>query len=98
MKSLVNSEEWNESSRTFKEVMKEIEDYQEDWWNSLSEEERLKAFCCISRRIYQGEFVERRSYRGMLYDVMGFGPEAYAQAQDAGYLEIHNALYVGDKK
>jgi len=92
MNDLTNSDEWLEASKIFIETMKEIENDQEEWWNSLSKDDQLKAFCCITRRIFQGELVDHRSYRGMLYDVMDFGPEAYAQAQCAGYLEIHNAL------
>ena len=94
----VDSEKWEEASKVFIEAMKEIEDEQESWWNSLSKDDQIKAFCCISRRIYQGEIVEHRSYRGMLYSIMGFGPEAYVQAQDAGYLEIHNSIYTGTKE
>ena len=98
MNDLTNSDEWLEASKIFIEAMKEIEDEQEEWWNSLSKDDQLKAFCCISRRIYQGEIVENRSYRGMLYSTMGFGPEAYVQAQDARYFEIHNSIYSGTKE
>ena len=84
-----------EISKTFLEVFDEIEDEQEEYWNSLTEEERLKAFCAVSRRIFKGEIEEKGSYRYVLYDVFGFGPEAYAQAQMAGYLSIHNAIVDG---
>jgi hypothetical protein len=92
MTNQFDPEKWKEASKIFNEAMTALENEQESWWNSLSSEEQLNAFCCISRRIYKGELVENRSYRGMLYDVMGFGPDAYAQAQCAGFLEIHNAL------
>lgn len=79
-------------SSEFEEAIKEIENEQEAYWNSLSKEHQLMAFCAVVRRIQNGEFVHHRSYRGMLYDIFGFGPEAYVQAQDAGFLEIHNAI------
>jgi hypothetical protein len=85
----------DEISKIFSEAMAEIEKDSEDYWNSLSKEDQLKAFCAISRRIYKGEIEERGSYRYVLYDVFGFGPEAYAAAQMAGYLTIHNSIYVG---
>jgi hypothetical protein len=85
----------DEISKIFNEAMAEIEKDSEDYWNSLSKEDQLKAFCAISRRIYKGEIEERGSYRYVLYDVFGFGPEAYAAAQMAGYLTIHNSIYVG---
>ena len=77
----------------FDSVMKEIEKESEDYWNSLTKDEQLKVFCAIIRRIYQGEIIESRSYRGVLYGTFGFGLEAYVQAQMSGYLTIHNALY-----
>lgn len=84
-----------EISKIFNEAMAEVEKESEDFWNSLSKEDQLKAFCAISRRIYKGEIEDRGTYRYVLYDVFGFGPEAYAPAQLAGYLTIHNAIYEG---
>lgn len=64
----------------------------DSFWNSLSEDNKLKAFCSVVKRIYEGEIEGDRSYRGVLYDVFNFGPEAYAPAQYCGYLEIHNSI------
>jgi len=86
----------NEFSKIFNEVMDEIEKESEAYWNSLSKEDQLKAFCAVSRRIYQGELVDKGSYRYVLYNVFGFGPEAYAPAQLAGYLAIHNSIMADD--
>lgn len=82
-----------EASKVFNKVMDQIEQEQEDYWTNLSKEDQLKAFCAVSRRIYDGEIKQHRSYRGMLYDVFGFGPDAYVQAQMSGYLSIHNAIF-----
>lgn len=86
----------NEFSKVFNEVMDEIEKDSEAYWNSLSKEDQLKAFCAVSRRIVQGELVDKGSYRHVLYGVFGFGPEAYAPAQLAGYLTIHNSIMADD--
>lgn len=86
----------NELSKTFNSVMDEIEKNSEEYWNSLSKEDQLKAFCAVSRRIHQAELVDQGSYRHALYSVFGFGPEAYAPAQLAGYLDIHNAIVASD--
>ena len=51
------------------------------------------AFCCIVRRIVKGELDEQGSYRYVLYNVFGWGPEAYATALDAGYMSLHNSIY-----
>lgn len=85
----------DELSKQFNEAMAEVEKESEDFWNSLSKEDQLKAFCAISRRIYKGEIEDRGTYRYVLYDVFGFSPDAYAAAQMAGYLEIHNSIYDG---
>lgn len=84
-----------EASKVFNETMKSIEDKSEEYYNSLTKEQQLDAFCAISRRIYRGEIELQGSYRHVLYDVFGFGTEAYAQAQCAGYLAIHNSIYAG---
>ncbi len=81
---------------SFTEAMDLVEKDSEDYWNSLSKEDQLRAFCAVSRRIYQGEIVDRGSYRHVLYSVFGFGTEAYAPAQMARYLEIHNSIYTSE--
>lgn len=87
--------ELSEISEIFQKAIEEDEKIQEEFWNSLSSEEKLKVFCCVARRIYDGEIKQGGTYRYVLYDVFGFGPEAYVPAQCAGYLEIHNAIYTG---
>lgn len=85
-----------EFSEIFTEAMKQIEEESEAYWNSLTKEQQLDAFCAVARRIYEGEIKKKGSYRYVLYEVFGFGFEAYAAAQDAGYLSIHNAIYTGE--
>lgn len=80
-------------SSIINEALDSLKEEQEIFWNSLSEEDKLKVFCAVVRRIHKGEILEKKSYRGVLYDVFGFGPESYIQAQEAGYLEIHNRMY-----
>lgn len=75
---------------------KENEQRSENKWNDLSKEDQLDYFCAVVRRIHQGELVDSRSYRGVLYGIFGFGPEAYAKAQEAGFLDLHNQIYAYD--
>lgn len=81
-----------EASDFYTEAMKQLEKEQEAYWNSLSNDEQLKAFCAVSRRIHQGELIDKGSYRWVLYDVFGFGPEAYTQGMDCGYMALHNSI------
>lgn len=92
----LNSQEWQDLSNEFNRAMNEIEQHSENKWNALSKEDQLDYFCAVVRRIHQGEVEDSRSYRGVLYDVFGFGPEAYGSAQMAGYLDIHNLIYSSD--
>lgn len=90
---LKNSEEIAEQ---FNAAMKSIEQDQEQYWNSLSKDQQLMAFCAVVRRIYQAELVDMGTYRHALYSVFGFGSDSYAQAQMAGYLALHNAIMLED--
>jgi hypothetical protein len=90
------ADDLQELSATFNKVMAEVEKDSEAYWNSLSKEDQLKVFCAVSRRIYQAEIVDQGSYRHALYGVFEFGPEAYAPAQMAGYLDIHNSIHGPD--
>lgn len=82
----------NEISSEFEKAMDAARIEQDEYWESLTHDQQLMAFCSVARRIHQGEIKEKGSYRYVLYDVFGFGYEAYVLAQEAGYLEIHNAI------
>ena len=82
----------------FQEAMAQEEKESEEFWNSLTKDQQLQVFCAVMRRLYKGEIEEGRSYRGMLYDVFGFGPESYAVAQMSGFLTIHNCILTPEEK
>ena len=82
-----------EISVQFNKAIDENRERYKEKWNALSSDDQLDYFCAIVERIHEGEVVQKRSYRGVLYDVFGWGPEAYMAAQCAGYLDIHNMLY-----
>ena len=67
------------------------------WWNGLSEEEREEAFYAVCKRIYKAELVDRGSYRDALYDVFGFDMHMYGRGMDCGYMNIHNAIHIGEE-
>lgn len=67
----------------------------DEYWNNLSYDDRLKAFYCVTKLIKQGDMVDQGTYRYVLYDVFGFGPDSYGIGMDSGYLDIHNRLFDG---
>ena len=88
----------DEIREVFIESMTNYKNESEAFWDSLSKDEQLKVFCAVVRRIHKGEIEERGSYRYVLYDVFGFGSDAYMVAQDAGYLNIHNAIFTAESE
>lgn len=92
----LDSPEWQEASNTFRLAAEQYQKECDDLWNSLPYDDRLKLFCAVSKLIYEGEIKEQGTYRYVLYDTFGFGPDAYAAAQCAGYLSIHNAIFDGE--
>jgi hypothetical protein len=75
----------------------ELEEDHDKFWNGLSKDDQLKAFCSVMRRLYKAEIEQRGSYRYTLYEVFGFGSESYVQAQVSGFLAIHNAIWDGER-
>jgi len=67
------------------------------FWHSLSEEDKLFAFYSVLKRLTDGELKNHSSYRGILYDEFGFGPESYRIGMDCGFLELHNAIYIREE-
>jgi hypothetical protein len=80
----------------YKKTQEAIREQQEQFWNSFTKQQQLDLFCAVVRRIYQAEIVERRSYRGTLYDVFGFDADAYGLAIEAGYITLHNSICFDD--
>jgi DNA-directed RNA polymerase subunit RPC12/RpoP/bacterioferritin-associated ferredoxin len=64
----------------------------DDWWHGLSVQERENAFFSVVKRLYKAECVGRKSYRGVLYEEFGFGPEAYAMGISCNFLALHNCI------
>ena len=95
---LLNSPEYQELGRIQEEAKVAFEKEAEDAWNSLDYSHRLRIFYAVVKRIYEGEIKEKGSYRYILYDKFGFGPEAYVLGMDCGYMYLHNSIVDGEDK
>ena len=81
-----------ELTQEFQKYKEQYEAENDAWWNGLTEKERQDAFYAVCKRIYQGDIIDEGSYRYVLYNVFGFGPEMYGAGMDCGYMEIHNSI------
>jgi len=92
-----------QQKRSFSEGLDEVRDVFQQWesdfaqerlqfWNSLTPDQQLLVFCEVVSRLVHAELVDKKSYRGVLYDTFGFGIDSYVTAQISGFLELHNAI------
>jgi DNA phosphorothioation-dependent restriction protein DptG len=88
----------NELGEIIREEQAEYEKTTNEWWDNLSYDDRLRAFYSVCKRIHQGDIKDRGSYRHVLYQVFGFGPDAYMVGMDCGYLDIHNSIVLPDEE
>ncbi len=87
----------NEYIKNMSSLIKENKQKQDqeaqDFFESLSQDDQIKVFYHVCRTIWLGELMERRTYRGVLYDMFKFGPETYCVGMDCGFFDIHNELF-----
>jgi len=97
----MDNEELTQALIEISDIQKEIEthykDECEDYWASLSEKEKLKVFYSVISRVVQGELKNKGSYRHVLYEVFGFGPEAYVIGMECGFLDLHNSIFTSEE-
>lgn len=79
------------------DIEKQIDVDMDEWWNSLSKDDQMKAFYSVVKRLVDGELVQKGSYRYVLYDVFGFDGEAYGLGMMCGYLVLHNHIVTEDE-
>ena len=72
-----------------------IENYKKrakEYFESLETDIQFLLFFHITNTIYENYFNDNGSYRGLLYDKFGFGPESYGLGLDSGMFSLHNAI------
>jgi hypothetical protein len=95
--SIFDSPDWQELQQLQLEAKEAKEKECDEYWDSLSYEDKQKAFYSVVKRIYRGEIEEKGTYRYILYDIFGFGPEAYILGMDCGFMYLHNAIVDGEE-
>ena len=74
------------------DLEKQTEREMDEWWNAMSKEDQMKAFYSVVKRLVDGELGQKGSYRYVLYNVFGFGPESYMLGMMCGFMSLHNSI------
>lgn len=93
MADKLNGEGWENMRKSFREAREAYEKDAESFWDSLPYDDKLKVFHAVVKRIYKAEIEDQGSYRYALYDVFGFGADAYMLGMDCHYFDLHNLLF-----
>ena len=93
----LNSDEYKEYLEIQEEALEQYTQKAKEYFESLETDNQLLLFFHITHTIFENYFKYNSSYRGLLYDKLGFGPEAYALGMDSGMFALHNAISTPDE-
>jgi hypothetical protein len=82
-----------QESEHFQELILQEAVEMDQWWDGLSQEDQMRAFYSVVKRLVKGEIEDRGSYRYILYDVFGFDAESYMLGMNCGFMALHNSIY-----
>ena len=66
-----------EFTQIYRDARQKYDIESEQYWDSLSYEDKLKAFYIVTKRIHKGDIIDNGSYRYVLYEVFGFDMDSY---------------------
>jgi hypothetical protein len=92
-----NSDEHKEFLEIEEEALEQYKQKAKEYFDSLEIDNKLLLFFHITNTIFENYFKYNSSYRGLLYDKFGFGPEAYSLGMDSGMFALHNAISTPDE-
>ena len=87
-----NSAEHIELLQIEEQAREQYEQKAKEYFDSLEIDNQLLLFFYITNVIFENYFKDNGSYRGLLYNKFGFGPEAYSLGMDSGMFALHNAI------
>jgi hypothetical protein len=92
-----NSDEYKEFLEIEEKALEQYKQKAKEYFDSLEIDNKLLLFFHITNTIFENYFKYNSSYRGLLYDKFGFGPEAYSLGMDSGMFALHNAISTPDE-
>lgn len=87
-----NSPEMQALRRAWKESELVMKAEDQAWWDSLSAEERARAFRQVVSLMYRSEVEDKGSYRHAMYSVFDVD---YLDGMSCNYMELHNLIHKG---
>jgi hypothetical protein len=92
-----NSDEHKEFLKLEEEAREQYTQKAKEYFESLETDNQLLLFFYITNLIFENYFEDSGSYRSLLYDKFGFGPEAYSLGCDSGMFSLHNSISTPDE-
>ena len=93
----LQSEEYQQFLEAEVNAEKDYNQKAKEYFESLDTDSKLLLFYHITNKIYENYFIDKGSYRGLLYDKFDFGPEAYGLGYSSGMFSLHNAIFTPDE-
>lgn len=93
----LNSDEYKEFLEIQEQALEQYTQKAKEYFDSLEMDNQLLLFFHITNTIHKNYFKDNSSYRGLLYDKFGFGPESYSLGMDSGMFDIHNSISTPDE-
>jgi hypothetical protein len=87
-----NSDEHKEFLKIEEEALEQYKQKAKEYFQSLDVDNQHLLFFHITKVIFENYFKDNGSYRGLLYDKFGFGPETYGFGMDSGMFTLHNSI------
>lgn len=86
-----------EVQEAFEQARLQDEAEAEAFWSGLSYDDKCNAFHAVVSKLVEGEITKKGTYRYVLYDVFGFGPDMYVRGMNCGYMALHNSIMDDDQ-
>jgi hypothetical protein len=91
-KERITMEDIKEMQKVFKEWETSYDDYVRETWEKTDSEVKLALTAYVFRMLKE-HMNEGGTYRYLIYDRLGFGPEAYTALYVNGGMDLSNAFH-----
>ena len=92
----LNSEEYQDFLNKQKESLDLYTKQAKDYFETLDYDDKLKVFFHVMFCFYENEFIDKGSYRSLLYQKLGFECDSYSLGIDCGLFALHNSVFTHD--